>query len=102
MLFSRGYLCPGGLKYTVLFDLPYKCFGVAKTPLPKGWSQKVSTSCRIIDAEFSELPKKEDKINELEKYRVNVIDITGKEKPSYSDIIRFVLKQRSSGCNGRT
>jgi predicted CopG family antitoxin len=38
----------------------------------------------------------------LEKYRVNVIDITGKEKPSYSDIIRFILKQRSSGCNGRT
>jgi len=38
----------------------------------------------------------------LEKYRVNVIDITGKEKTSYSDIIRFILKQRSSECNGRT
>jgi hypothetical protein len=55
---------PRRVKYTVLFDLPYKCFRVAKTPLPKGWSQKVSTSCRIIDAEFSELSKKEDKIKE--------------------------------------
>jgi hypothetical protein len=55
---------PKRVKYTVLFDLPYKCFGVAKTPLPKGWSKKVSTSCKIINAEFNELPKKEDKIKE--------------------------------------
>ena len=55
---------PKRVKYTVLFDLPYKCFGVAKTPLPKGWSKKVSTSCKIIDADFNELPKKEDKIKE--------------------------------------
>ena len=32
----------------------------------------------------------------LEKYRVDLINITGKEKPSYSDIIRFVLKQKST------
>jgi hypothetical protein len=32
----------------------------------------------------------------------NHLRISGNEKPSYSDIIRFILKQRSSGCNGRT
>lgn len=30
----------------------------------------------------------------LEKYRLNVIKSTGKERPSYSDIIRFVLKDK--------
>ena len=38
----------------------------------------------------------------LEKYRMYLINITGKEKPSFNDMIWFVLKQRSSGYNGRT
>ena len=47
----------------MLFDLPYNCIGIAKNPLPKGWSQKVSTSCTIIDAEYTVLSKGEDNIN---------------------------------------
>jgi len=30
--------------------------------LPKGWSQKVSTSCTVIDAEYTVLSKEEDNI----------------------------------------
>jgi hypothetical protein len=65
-VFQRINPVPKRIKYMVLFDMPYNCVGIAKTPLPKGWNEKVSTSCRIIDAEFTELSKKEDKIKEEE------------------------------------
>ncbi len=63
-IFQRINPAPKRIKYSVIFDMPYNCVGIAKTPLPKGWNEKVSTSCRIIDAEFTEHSKKEDKIKE--------------------------------------
>ncbi len=68
-------------EYTVFFDLPYDCFGIAKTPLPKGWNQKISTSCHhtVIDAEYNVInedepnshkkPKPEPESNEPKKSR---------------------------------
>lgn len=48
-------------EYAVFFDLPYDCFGIAKTPLPKGWNQKISTSCHhtVIDAEYNVIDEDE-------------------------------------------
>jgi len=40
------------------------CRGWGKAPLPSGWSQKISTSCRTIDAEFTEIDKKEESFGE--------------------------------------
>lgn len=50
-------------EYTVFFDLAYDCYGIARTPLPKGWSQKVSTSCQhtVIDADYTVLDEDKEK-----------------------------------------
>ncbi len=35
------------------------CRGWGKAPLPSGWSQKISTSCRVTDAEFHDVKDEE-------------------------------------------
>lgn len=48
---------PNRPNYFFLFSSD--CKGWGKAPLPAGWSQKISTSCRIVDAEFHEVKNDE-------------------------------------------
>lgn len=43
------------------------CRGWGKNPLPSGWSQKVSISCRIMDAEFRDIKEGEEREGDIAK-----------------------------------
>lgn len=53
-----------GQRESHFFIYSSDCKGWGKAPLPAGWSQKISTSCRITDAEFHEVKDEEGAADE--------------------------------------
>lgn len=48
-----------GQRESYFFLFSSDCKGWGKAPLPAGWSQKISTSCRITDAEFHDVEEED-------------------------------------------
>lgn len=73
------------------------CRGWGKAPLPSGWSQKISTSCRITDAEFHDVKEKDPEESFEEKqHRKRRIEEKKEDEESFEEFKRHEKREEKN------